>query len=288
MRFDSFFQRQHVVDVDAAVVGVSRLRWETINPDRAENPEMVRAFMHEKQFDLLPICTGSDSDEVREYYRTTSWGCFESVGRHSIDSTDIIPQRTPLEEVIRGFAIEDRTFYFLSSYGRITGLITIVNLNCRQAQVFMYGLLNELEVAFGRLVKEKIELGNINQVNLIKHLSKAGREAYMRDREKGVDAEVLEYFYLGDLLTVLRLDKKVRDQIGCSSLTDFDKKFNRLVKLRNTVAHPGRSLVSGPERVRKLWRDICLIESALSRLGLETDAPRTPGSGLSARSDDET
>ncbi len=286
MRFDFHYRRENVVDVDAAVVGVSRLRWVSLAPDEANDLDRARQIMSERQFDLMPVDVAGE--EVTAYVKSRVWGRFEEgVERHEITPEDVIPQRTPLEEVIRGFALHDRDFYFLSSYGRITGLITIVNLNCRQARVFLYGLLNELEVAFGRVVQDKIDDGRLTIDDVLADVAPSVRTAYDdcrlmvddspgdvdhsiraaydHDREHGVDSNVVEYLYLPNLIKVIR-KRGLYSALGYDSGGAFEKPFNRLVKLRNKVAHPVRSLVDAPDAAKKLWRDVRVIEQALSRL----------------------
>ena len=261
MRSDFHYRREHVVDVDAAVVGVSRLRWQSLTPDEAADLDRARQIMAERLFDLMPV--DARGHEINAYVKTKDWGDYGSIERHEIAPQDVIPQRTPLEEVIRGFALDGRDFYFLSSYGRITGLITIVNLNCRQARVFLYGLLNELEVAFGRLVTGAIDEGALSIEEVLEDAGDKIQDVYERDRDRGVDSDVVEYLYLPDLITVIR-KHELYDALGYDTRNSFKKPFNRLVKLRNKVAHPVRSLVDDHDAVEKLWRDVFTIEHALS------------------------
>lgn len=271
MRLDFHYRRDNVVDVDAAVVGVSRLRWESLTPDAAADLNRAQQIMAERQFDLMPV--DADSGEIRAYVKTENWGDYSAAKLHEIASDDLLPQRTPLEEIVRAFAIHRRDFFFLTSYGRVTGLITIVNLNCRQVRVFLYGLLNELEVAFGRLVQSEINRGALTVDDVLSNVPPAVREAFERNRDRGVDSEVVEYLYLPNLIKVIR-KRGFYDALGYDSGGSFEKPFNRLVKLRNKVAHPVRSLVDAPDAAEKLWRDVSLIEQALSRLGMPSQTVR--------------
>lgn len=273
MRSDFHYYRDQVVDVDAAVVGVSRRRWAALTPDEAADLGEAQRIMTERQFDLMPV--DAPGEDVRAYVKTEAWGDYGAVELHEIGPADLLPQRTPLEEVIRAFAVHGRHFYFLTSYGRVTGLVTVVNLNCRQARVFLYGLLNELEVAFGRLVQREIERGTLTVEDVLDDVPDPIREAYGHDRERGVDSAVVEYLYLPNLIKVIR-KRGLYDALGYDSGGSFEKPFNRLVKLRNKVAHPVRSLVDDPDAAAKLWRDVALIERALSRLGMpsQTLQPR--------------
>jgi hypothetical protein len=63
----------------------------------------------------------------------------------------VIPFHTHIRDV-KGLALESRSFYFLHNERRIVGLISVVNLNCRQVKVYLFSLLSELEVRLGNFI----------------------------------------------------------------------------------------------------------------------------------------
>ena len=77
---DSRFLRETVVDVDAAVVGVSKARWGFIAEQDA-TVEEARHRMQDKRFDILPIM---DGDAVKGYFQTETWNDFSAVSRKAI------------------------------------------------------------------------------------------------------------------------------------------------------------------------------------------------------------
>ena len=72
---DAAFLRESVVEVDAAVVGISRARWTAIDGNKATE-ERATAIMRKKRFDVLPI---TDREEVKRYFRTDKWNCYSSI-----------------------------------------------------------------------------------------------------------------------------------------------------------------------------------------------------------------
>jgi hypothetical protein len=146
------FARENVVDVNAAVVGISASRWISVPPEQASG-DIPKAIMRERRFDVLPIQEG---DLVREYFVTDSWNDFSQVSRRRIEHKDIIPYHTHIREVIRALALEKRFFYFLSSDHRVVGLISVINLNCRQVQVYLFSLLCNLETAIAQHLAERM------------------------------------------------------------------------------------------------------------------------------------
>lgn len=265
MRSDLSFEREHVVDVDAAVVGISRQRWSALTPDEAADLDRARAVMKENGFDVMPV--EDDDGEVRSYVTTAAWGDFRSpVERHDIGPQDIIPQRTPLEEVLRGFAEDGRDFYFLSSYGRITGLITIVNLNCRQVRVFLYGLICEFETVLGDLIREAIGPDKLTVDKILSELSEGRadvKDGFDEARGANLDTDITEFLYLTDLIKVVRRHG-LFGPLGFEHRGRFKDTFSHLNETRKRVAHPTRALIEKRGAVVTLWEDVKAIERALS------------------------
>ena len=79
MHEDFFFLRENVVDVDAAVVGISKSRWTALSHEVA-SLERAQEVMRQHQFDVLPIVAGDEI--VREYFETETWNKVETIDRN--------------------------------------------------------------------------------------------------------------------------------------------------------------------------------------------------------------
>jgi hypothetical protein len=258
---DVSYRRQQIIDVDAAVVGISRLRWVSAAPDVER--EEARRTMEEWSFDVLPV--DSEGQGVEAYYQTITWGDFSEIEKHPITYKDVINQHKPLDAVIQAFASEDRYHFFLSQNNRITGLISIVNLNCRQARIYIFSLLSELEIRLGRFIQYHVDDGALSIDEVMDAAQDGTQERYERDIEKGVEREVTEYLYVSEMINLIRKGG-FHGALDYASKRQFAKDFNRLVKLRNKVTHPVRTLVNSPGRAKKLHRDVEVVERALFHL----------------------
>jgi len=144
------FDREFVVDIDAATVGISSRRWKFIASADA-TAERAAEIMREFRFDTLAIVGVRGSAE--EYFHTVKWNHYSDVKRSVIGlDSDVVPFTTPLRDIIQKFARKSRSFYFLGNEGSVVGLISIANLNCRQVKVYLYSLLSELEIKLGDLL----------------------------------------------------------------------------------------------------------------------------------------
>ena len=113
---DLYFLSESVVAVNAAVVGISKSRWRSIEEDGATE-EQAAEIMRMERFDVLPITAGS---VVKEYFQTKKWNDFSSICRKSITHRDVIPLQMHIRDVIKGFASDSRLFYFLTNENRIS------------------------------------------------------------------------------------------------------------------------------------------------------------------------
>lgn len=264
MTEDIHFLRETVVDIDAAVVGVSSSRWTAIQETEAA-PERAAEIMDSNRFDTLPI----ESDTgIKEYFQTSTWNDYSSIARRAVTHRDVIPYKTTLRNVIHGFASEARNFYFLGNERRIVGLISVVNLNCRQVKIYLFSLLSELEIELGNLISrhcEEQELLTMTFGESDKQKYAEVKARYNTDKTKGVDVPFVEYLFLSDLINVIA-KKRLYSALECQSRNQFEKKFGVLVKLRDAIAHPARSIIIDTDSCKKLWQCIDQIEGVLFAL----------------------
>jgi len=255
------FLRESIVEVDAAVVGISSVRWTAI-PEAEATTENAAPIMKANRFDILPIVAGS---AVKEYFCADEWNTYTSISKKAITHRDVIPFDTRLRDVIRGFALDSRHFYFLNNNRKIVGLISVANLNCRAVKVYLFSLLAELEIQMGRFVLKhipEIDLLRMTFGASVKAKHESVRQRYQVDKANGLEVSFVEYLYLSDLINIVAA-KKLFSHLGFSSRRRFEECFNPLNPLRDVIAHPSRSLIADEMSCKKLWERIDSIEEAL-------------------------
>lgn len=259
---DRLFLRNGIIDVDAAVVGVGSRSWVCIAHSDAQE-ETAQRIMQCRRFDVLPV---NGEDRVTEYFRTETWNDFGKIRREPITHRDVMPARTSIRDVIKGFAETDRVFYFLTDEGWISGLVTIVNLNCRQVKVYLFGLISELETRLGEFIVERVSANDLYELTFgggLERKHRAVHNRYLRDKKNGVEVPLVEYLYLLDLIEVVD-ERQLFGVLGYDR-EKFKTSFCAYNELRNAVAHPTRSIVTSPSCVNDLWGKIDGIEDALFR-----------------------
>ncbi len=255
------FLREGVVDINAAVVGIGKTRWRCIEESNATE-EQAKAIMLKQRFDILPISTG---EEVKKYFCTDTWNDYSTISSRALTHKDVIPFQTHIRDVIKGFALESRNFYFLQSERRIVGLISVANLNCRQVKVYLFSLLSELEVGLGIFITENVSKERLLEISFSdntkeKHMGTL--ERYEKDKSSGVDVPLVEYLYLSDLISIITTEH-LYERLGYKGRCHFGKSLGSLNELRHAVAHPARSIINEKNTVERLWKRIDRIEEAL-------------------------
>jgi hypothetical protein len=255
---EHYFMREDVVDISAAVVGISMNRWTALRRDEASDARALTR-MKAGHFDVVPVIEADGA--ILEYYRTKRWNDFSSVARQELVHGDCLPLQAHIREVIKGFARDDRFFYFLTNNNRVAGLVTAADLNGRQVRVYLFGLISELEIRLGDLLMDSLSTKELEKFKL-----RAEEKArFDEDVSIGLELPYVEYLYLAELFNICVQHKLFR-QIGLASRNKFEDATGTLNELRKRVAHPRRSIVTKADSVVHLWERIQLIEDILFRL----------------------
>jgi hypothetical protein len=197
-----------------------------------------------------------------EPYYFESTASEDTIKKKQIVYEDLISANTSAIDIIEKFVKKNRNFFFFLTYeNQIAGLITFSELNNHQMKLAIFALICELETLLGRFISK-----NIADSQIKKYLKKDSLDSYENDKLDPLknDRNVIEYFYLVDLLKIIGKEG-LFNNLGYSSKTQFDR-LDTLNELRKSVAHPIKSLVSKDNPVGKLWERIELTNDALFRL----------------------
>jgi len=265
---DRHFNRENIVEINAAVAGISRAHWVSLD-ERASTTEQALETMRQYRFDVLPITSGS---AVTGYFQTNGWNDFTSVSRKRITYKDVIPFQTHIRDLIKSFALDSRLFFFLNDENRIVGLVSVANLNCRQVRVYLFNLLSELEIRLGQFLLAHLSEAELLEMTFLGDNAdkyESVKKRYKTDRDNGVESPFVDYLYLSDLINIV-LKRELHSKLGYEK-KEFQSNLGSLNDLRDTVAHPNRSLITSVNTVEQLWRRIDRAEDALFRLRLNQE-----------------
>lgn len=260
-----YYQDAGHVKITAASVGISKLRWtDTKTDDKATATKIMEA----ERFDHLPIT--SENGEVFEYFRTETPNKFDTIKKYPITYLDIIPLDTDIREVIRKFCSLNRTYFFLTFQKRITGLITIGNLNCRQVQVYLFSLICDLERELGDFVNR--HMTNDEVINYIERKKEMDTKeekyskiltSYKKLVSLDLENKMTEHFFFIDFFNII-FDYDLYKILGFSK-KDW-KDYSSINEIRIRVAHPTKSLLDKENNIDRLARRLDKIDDLLFRL----------------------
>ncbi len=266
---DIYFLDEGQVRIIAASVGISRQRWTYVKEEEiSNNKQKEKELMKENRFDHLPIVPTNGI--ITEYFKTSKPNDFTEINRNPINYEDVIPLDTNIKDIIDKFASNSRTFYFLTFHKKISGLITLGNLNCKQVQIYIFSLICEVE-------RELADFLNIYQTNeQIKDWikSKASKEkpkdkyqsmlkSYEDLLKSELENHLTEHFFLVDFFNIIT-DRKLYDKLSFSRAKWKD--LSSINELRIRIAHPTKSLLDQNNDIVKLKERLNKIDDLTFRL----------------------
>lgn len=261
-----YFKESGDPEITVALAGINRLDWMAVQEDASV--EYCYTIMANSRFDVLPVV--NKKGDLIGYYTTAVWGKYvqNQMGYFEIEQQDRLYFLTHIHDAIKKFAKTSRKFFFLDNQSDIVGLITIGNLNCKHMYVYLYNLIVQLEQSLGKyLLLKGVTDREIIQILEAKSDSDSAREVLRRYREddaKGFDYKLIEYLYLTQLGDIFK-KQKLHEAIGFST-KKFDVHVARINELRNTVAHPNKSIINNGRSIENLNEVIDRIDLLLDKL----------------------
>lgn len=259
-----FYLDEGHIKITAASVGISARRWTAINSSDISG-DNYKSLMKENRFDILPILLPDKTPN--EFFKTDKPNNYENISRFSISYSDVLPLDTSIHDVIKGFVTDKRSFYFLTFHNRITGLITVGNLNCRQVQVYVFGLICELERKLSEFIDDILSQKQVTDFLVEKSATndklKEILKRYSELTESDLENRLLEHLYLIDFFSII-------EHFELFNSLNYSKKswtdLTSINELRHLVCHPTRSLLDKDNDITRLWKRIGRIEDLTFRL----------------------
>jgi hypothetical protein len=255
-------------NITALTVGINRSKWISINENEIEiNSEKPFHIMKENRFDQLPII--STNGNIFEYFKTERPNDFTDIKREKIEYTDTLSEHTNIEEVIRAFVNNKKTFYFLVSNKLISGLITVGNLNCKQVQVHLFSYICDLERSIGEFVNCVLDKKAIEDFISIKSGNKNRYKKMLKEYQEliveDLENKLTEHFYFIDFFDILH-EKDLFLKLGYSK-SEYVK-FKSINELRIRVAHPTKSLINKKFSINQLKEKFELAKELQFKLNM--------------------
>lgn len=223
---------------------------------RTAGRQDAESLMDEHDFDVLPICDGSNDPIIRFWKREKESG---KVSRKVIQVEDMILATTPADHALGYMLKRRKRFFFVRTYMKVTGLVTISDFNDNPFRISIFSRVAILESLLCRLVENRLSTDQI--VSRIK-----GKELDLmqEDQEKGFNHAPSHYLYLCDLLNLCAATG-VYKELGFTSRSKFEA-MNSLNDLRNQAAHISRSILHSYDDAERLIERLTRLDDLSFRI----------------------
>jgi hypothetical protein len=235
------------------------------------------ALLREKNFDQAPVSRAGDT--IGFVLRSRLEGQPEgTVGDlvTRLGPGNIVSANAPIRDLLDW--IVGPGFLFVLDGREFSGFVTVSDFNKQPARAYLYLLLATFETGLADLMRRRF---SADQEQIFQYLSDEEnteiRDRYLSDRQDNVEADPVAYLGFSQLVNVVTGDVSIQERIGVSR-TAWKRDSGSLVKLRNSVMHPARSLVDRKEgllqlrqREARLRRLSDLVGNALGRYSTEAE-----------------
>jgi hypothetical protein len=264
-----YFKASGIPAITDAIAGICKTEWTFI--EKGAQIDEVSRVMFKNRFDILPVKEPDGS--YIYFYKTNKWGDYQTNNLELMRISEFTPMYylTNIQDVVAMFAQKKTNFFFLDNFTEVIGLITISNLNCQYVYTYIYNQIVQLEHALASYIyQSRISEDEVIIIFSKRLESENSLEAIKRfemDKSKGTDRPFFEYLYLVDLFYILR-EFGLVGKIDISDIK-YKKAIKKITKIRNTVAHPTKSLIQNEKSISELYEGLISIDELMDKLTMD-------------------
>jgi hypothetical protein len=272
-----YFTRSIYVDLMAATIGINKEDWYCFKPGM-NRQEVIKTILDNK-YDVVPIL---NKQGTFNSYFTLNKLDNSKLDVNNIENEDRLYYLTHIRDAVWRMKNSKKTHFFLSNghdENDIVGLLSLSNFNSREFYVYLFSILSYIEREFASL----IESDKTNGFILLEKRSKTEeskkqlieiKDRYNKDVISENENDYKEYLYLHHLIWLI-IEEEQYKKLYYKSSQDFESGTGILKNLRNSIAHPVKSLVRNLTDLAKLdigMNKLFEFKERIDKLGLiETD-----------------
>lgn len=206
--------------------------------------------MASRGFDVAPI----DDHPLRRYALRTELESAPADAAaaslaHPIDVTHMVTVDLGLADTLELLA--DRNFLYVMEGGRVTGIITLADLQRAPVGMVVLWLILAAEIGMNELIRHRY-----GETAWLDHLTPGRRDKLQQRfeelRKRDLEASMLETLTLEDRLELIERTAELRAAVGFGSRRSFGTWRRRLTCARNDLAHGHTLLDRGRDATEAL------------------------------------
>lgn len=246
--------------IDAALTAemIATPRDALVCAEEDEVEAVTRQMEEGPRYDILPV----DAEVTRLWIQPRALLDGRAAGPFTrpLVPTDLVASSTPILEVLRLMAEQQRGFYFVLRDATLAGLITYSDLNKRSVRTALFALVNELE----EVLIERLEDQHLSDESIKTALRRCDAKdpdgdwkrihrAWRAAQSAGVELDEPRYATLDQITRLVKATMPANDRLTERLGADWELSMQSVRRVRNKVAHPGQLLIASVQDVVPLW-----------------------------------
>lgn len=195
-----------------------------------------------------------------------------------IEPEAVIASDAPLDAAI--VRLEGRSRLFVTALGAVGGIVTWTDVQKPPVRMWLFGLITLMEMAFDGLIealhpdetwRAALSAGRLEKAEAIL--------ASRRAQNPGANVSLVSCLQLADKAQILVRDEATRTLLGVSSREEGQRRFRRLARLRDGLAH-AQDIVTDewPVILELAHRLDAIVSFGATFAAIPRSAPRSPQS----------
>jgi len=229
---------------------------------KTDDPLEVLETMQRNNYEIMPI---KEQDRVIGYVERGTLMRTKQIysAMRQIKLDGVISADTSAHEMIKLF--RRSKFFFVNRVSDLVGLVTYADIDKIPVRLWLYVLISRFEILLHQLIGEFYDGSSWMNVLAPSRRSKIAK-LFDEKRRNDVDISLQDCLNLGDMISLLECDNKLRLYVGYASRNLCRKEISGLDALRNSVMHPSNSLISSYDGVKVLDERIERLQQAIERV----------------------
>ncbi len=205
----------------------------------------VKNRMLERDYDVMPVISNNRIVGYVLQSELNEGTCCEQM--KNIMPIDILAESTPVLDLLVLF--RDRDWLFVLEGNEIKGIVTKGDLRKAPVRMFLFALVNLIEMHLTHLIRNLCKKGELMQLLTEKRFKKA--EELFEERKKRNEAlDIFDCLQLCDKRDISMKKNEIYNQIKLESRKKTLHCLEEIEKLRDRLAH-GHDIISGTS-----WKDV--------------------------------
>ena len=225
---------------------ISEFNLETAKNDEDGND--VKNRMLERDYDVMPVTSNNGTDRIIGYVLQSELNEGPCIGQmKNITPNDILAESTPVLASL--ILLRDRDWLFVLEGNKILGIVTKGDLRKAPVRMFLFALVNLIEMHLTRLIRDTCEEDELLQL-ISKDRFKYARKLFNERIQRNEALDIFDCLQLCDKRDITLKKVEICNLMKFESKKETRRCLKEIEKLRDRLAH-GHDIISGTS-----WKDV--------------------------------